>query len=116
MLLKVAALVILLHALIHIIGVVTFWKLGLHDQYSTKILGGRIDIGERGTYVLGFAWLVATIVNVIAAVVMFADMDAWQTVLAVATVISLVVTVLGWKDSVVGTVFNVVVLVALAVG
>ncbi|NDJ75010.1 MAG: hypothetical protein GYB65_02015, partial [Chloroflexi bacterium] len=62
MLLKLAAIFMLLHGLIHILGVIAFWKLGLHDQYSTKILGGpiAIDIGERGTYALGFVWLGVT--------------------------------------------------------
>jgi hypothetical protein len=116
MLLKVAAIIIFLHGLVHLIGVVTFWKLGLHDQYSTKVLGGALDIGERGTYVLGFAWLVATVACAVAAYGMFADLEWWRTGLAGATVFSLVLTVLGWKDSIVGTVFNVIVLVALLVG
>lgn len=116
MLLKVAALIILLHGLIHLIGVVTFWKLGLHDQYSTGVLGGAIDIGERGTYALGFAWLVATIAYVGVAYGMFSDQEWWRTALAGVTVFSLALTILGWRDTIVGTVFNIVVLVALLVG
>lgn len=115
MLLKLAALVMLLHGLIHLIGVVTFWKLGMHEMYSTKVLGGRLDLGERGMYVLGFFWLVATVAYAVVAYGMFADLDWWRTSLAVVTAFSLVLTILGWKDTVVGTAFNVVTLVALAV-
>jgi hypothetical protein len=46
---------------VHLIGVIAFWKLGLHEQYSTEVLGGALDIGEGETYVLGFAWLVVTV-------------------------------------------------------
>ena len=113
MLLKLAAILMLLHGLIHIIGVVTFWKLGLHDQYSTRVLG--VDIGERAIYVLGFAWLVATVAYVIVAYGMFVDLTWWQTVLAVVTAFSLVLTLLGGKDTLVGTAFNVVTLAALYV-
>lgn len=116
MLLKVAAIMILLHGLIHIIGVIAFWKLGLHEQYSTKVLGGAIDIGERGTYGLGFAWLAVTVAYAVAAYGMFTDQDWWQTGLAGVTVFSLVLTVLGWKDTIVGTAFNVITLIALLVG
>lgn len=116
MLLKIAALIVLLHGLIHIIGVIAFWKLGLHDQYSTKILGGAIDIGERGTYVLGFAWLAATLAYAVAAYGMFADLDWWRTGVGAVTVFSLVLTILGWKDTIVGTAFNVALLAILLVG
>jgi hypothetical protein len=113
MLLKIAAIVILLHGLIHLIGVIAFWKLGLHEQYSTSVLGGAVEIGERGTYVLGFAWLVTTIAYAVAAYGIFADLDWWQTGLAGVTVFSLVLTILGWKDTIVGTAFNIIILVAL---
>jgi hypothetical protein len=116
MLLKVAAIIILLHGLIHLIGVVAFWKLGLREQYSTEVLGGAVDIGERGTYVLGFAWLVVTIAYAVAAYGMLADQAWWRSGLAAVTVFSLVLTILGWKSTIVGTAFNVVILIALLAG
>lgn len=115
MLLKLAAIIILLHGFIHIVGVITFWKLGLHEQYSTQVLGGTIDIGERGTYVLGFAWLAVTVAYTVAAFGMFTDQDWWRSGLAGVTVCSLALTVLGWKDTIVGTAFNVIVLIVLLV-
>ncbi len=116
MLLKLAAVVILAHGLIHIIGVIAFWKLGLRDQYSTKILGGAFDIGERGTYVLGAIWLVVTIAYAVVAYGMFTDQTWWRTWLGGVTALSLVLTILGWKDTVFGTIFNVIVLAALFIG
>lgn len=112
MLLKITAIIILLHGLIHLIGVVTFWKIGLHEQYSTRVLG-TVNIGERGTYVLGFAWLVATVAYAVAAYAMFIDQEWWRNGLAGVTVFSLALTVLGWKDAIVGTAFNVLILLAL---
>lgn len=94
MLLKIAATIILLHGLIHLFGVITFLKIGLLEHYSTKVLGGILDIGERGVYVLGLAWLMTTIAFTIASYGMFTDQDWWQTGLFAAATFSLVLTVL----------------------
>lgn len=115
MLLKAAAIFVLLHGLVHLIGVIAFWKLGLRDQYSTKILGGAVDIGEVGTYGLGAAWLFVTIGYVVAAYLMFFAQPNWRAGLGVITVFSLVLTILGWKDTILGTVVNVIILVVLLV-
>lgn len=107
-----AAIFMLLHGLIHLVGVITFWKLGLHDQYSTKVLGS-VDIGERAMYVFGFFWLVITVAYVVVAYAMAADLSWWRDGLAAATVGSLALTVLGWKDAIFGTAINIVILVVL---
>lgn len=113
MLLKMTAIIILLHGLIHLFGVITFWKIGLHEHYSTKVLGGALDIGERGVYVLGFAWLVATVAYTIAAYGMFTNQDWWQTGLFAAATYSLVLTVLAWKDAIFGSLINLAILITL---
>jgi lipoprotein signal peptidase len=59
---------------------------------------------------------VATIAYVGVAYGMFSDQEWWRTALAGVTVFSLALTILGWRDTIVGTVFNIVVLVALLVG
>jgi len=113
LLLKIIAIFILLHGLIHLFGVITFWKIDLHEHYSTKVLGGALDIGERGVYVLGFAWLVATIAFTIAAYGMFTDQDWWQTELFTAAMYSLFLTVLAWKDGIFGSLINLAILITL---
>lgn len=113
MLLKMIAIIILLHGLIHLFGVITFWKIGLHEHYSTTVLGGALDVGERGVYVLGFAWLLATVAYAIAAYGMFANQDWWQTGLFAAATYSLVLTVLAWKDAIFGSLINLAILIAL---
>ncbi|WP_407356389.1 hypothetical protein [Methanolobus sp. WCC5] len=115
MLLKIAAMIILLHGLIHLVGVITFWKIGLHEHYSTKVLGGALDIGYRGVYVLGFAWLVATVVYSIVAYGMFSNQDWWQTGLLAAATYSLFLTVLAWKDAIFGSLINLAILITLLV-
>lgn len=113
MLLKMTAIIILLHGLIHLFGVITYWKIGLHEHYSTKVLGGALDIGERGVYVLGFAWLMATVAYTIAAYGMLANQDWWQTGLFATATYSLVLTVLAWKDAIFGSLINLVILITL---
>lgn len=113
MLLKIIAIFILLHGLIQLFGVSTFWKIGLHEHYSTKVLGGALDIGERGVYVLGFAWLVATVAFTIASYGMFTDQDWWQTGLFTAAMYSMVLTVLVWKDAILDSLINLAILITL---
>lgn len=113
MLLRIAAIIILLHGLIHLFGVITFWKIGLHEHYSTKVLGGALDIGERGIYMLGFAWLAATVAYTAAAYGMFANQAWWQTGLFAAATYSLVLTVLAWKDAIFGSLMNLAILITL---
>lgn len=117
MILRIAAAIILfLHGLIHLIGVVVFLKIVETKDlpYSTKVLGGRVDIGELGTRILGVLWLVATIGYVIASYAVVADLGWWQGAVVATTCLSLFVTILGWKDSVFGTIFNVLILLVLA--
>ena len=115
MLLEIAAIIVLLHGLIHLFGVISFWKLGLHEHYSTEVLGGALDLGERGTYVLGSAWLVATVAFTIAAYGMFTDQGWWQTGLFTAATYSLILTVLAWKDAIFGSLINLAILTILLI-
>lgn len=111
-----AAAILLLHGLIHLIGVVVFLKIvEIKDlPYSTEVLGGRVDIGEVGTRILGVLWLVATIGYIIASYAVVAKLDWWQGAVVSTTCLSLVLTILGWKDTIVGTGLNVLILLILA--
>ena len=66
----IAASVLILHGLIHVIGTVVYLKLGMIEgfSYKTTLLGGRWDVGERGTWISGILWAVAAIGFVVAAV------------------------------------------------
>lgn len=46
----IAMIVLILHGLIHLMGTVTYMKLGTVQglTYKTTLLGGRWDLGEKG--------------------------------------------------------------------
>jgi len=54
-----AAIYLIVHGLIHLIGFVTNFQIAEIEEitYSTTVLAGRLEIGDVGTRVLGIAWL-----------------------------------------------------------
>jgi membrane protease YdiL (CAAX protease family) len=56
----VAALILILHGLIHLIGTTIYMKLGTVEGLSCKttLLGGRWDVGEGGIWMFGALWVV----------------------------------------------------------
>ena len=63
------AVVLAVHGLIHLMGTVTYLKLGTVDglTYKTTVLGGRWDLGENGTKLFGVFWAVAAVGFMLAA-------------------------------------------------
>jgi hypothetical protein len=59
---RIAAVVLALHGVIHLIGFVSLWRIASLDgfPYRTTILGGAQDIGDLGVRLLGLAWLALT--------------------------------------------------------
>ena len=111
----VAAIVLVFHGLIHLIGTFAYLRI-LEVQslpYKTIFLGGRIDLGEVGTGVFGALWFVAAIGFVVASIAMLTNRSWWRLVLLVVTPLSLVVTILDSSLAYAGVVLNVVILLAL---
>ncbi len=65
----IAAIVLVLHGLIHLMGTAAYMKLAVIQQlpYKTTVLGGRWDLGTSGIAVYGVLWAVAAIGFVVAA-------------------------------------------------
>ena len=111
----VAAIVLALHGLIHLMGTFAYLKI-LEVQslpYKTIFLGGRIDLGEVGTGVFGALWGVAAIGFVIASIAMLLNRSWWRLVLLAVTLLSLVITILDSSLALAGVMLNVVILLAL---
>lgn len=115
MLKKVAALIVLGHGLIHLMGFVLQWQLAELEglTYTTAVLGGSMDIGVTGARVLGLLWLLAAIALVSAAIGLLLN-AAWdRKLLLIAALFSLPITVLGWPDSQFGVLVNMFILAGL---
>ena len=114
----IAAIYLIVHGLIHLIGFVVFWQLvEIEDiSYTTTVLGGRLDIGDAGMRVLGVLWLLITIAFVIAGVAIFFSPPWWWSFTLAVTLASLVVTILGWPDAKFGVLANIIILLFLFFG
>lgn len=118
----IASIVLVLHGLVHLMGAAAYMKLAEIQQlpYKTTVLGGRWDLGPRGTAVYGALWAVAAIGFIVAALALFASWIAgwnwWQPVLLGVSLFSLVLTALDWDVAYSGVFVNIAILAILLLG
>ena len=114
----VASILLILHGLIHLMGTAAYMKLVEIDQlpYKTTVLGGRWELGPRGTTVYGALWAVAAIAFTVAAVALLSGWTWWQPVLIGVTLFSLILTALDWGVAYAGVIINIVILAVLWLG
>lgn len=114
----IAAIVFILHGLVHLLGTVTYLKLSVVQglAYKTALLSGRWNIGENGAALYGVLWALAAGGFIIAAVALLAGWEWRRLALLAAATLSLILTVLDWQDARAGAILNVVILIVLGVG
>ncbi len=114
----IASVLLILHGLIHLMGTAAYMKLAVIDQlpYKTTVLGGRWELGPRGTTVYGALWAVAAIGFIVAAVALLSGWTWWQPVLIGVTLFSLILTALDWGVAYAGVIINIVILAVLWLG
>jgi len=88
-----------IHGLIHLMGFVAYWPLAKIEElpYKTSLLSGKLELGVAGMRVYSLFWLLATIVFVIAAIVLGLRKPVWAPLMLGATLLSLVLCVLDWR-------------------
>lgn len=110
-----AAIIILLHGLIHLMGTAAYWQLADITElpYKTTLLGNRWDVGTAGIRVFGLLWLVAA-AGFALAVYGLVTGQAWYYPLMIAVaLLSMVISALDWEVAFRGTIIDVVILIAL---
>jgi hypothetical protein len=113
---RIAAAVLALHGLVHLIGFVVPWRLAQVEgfAYRTTAFDGVIELGETGALVIGLAWLAIAVGFVIAAVGVW-EARAWAIPLVgLLAAASLAVCVMGLPETVAGIVLDVAILGAVA--
>jgi hypothetical protein len=117
-LIVIAAVVLILHGFIHLMGTTTYLKLAEIKElpYKTTLLNGRWDLGANGIAVYGALWVVAAVGFVVAAVAVIAGWCWWQPVLIGVTLFSLVLTALDWGVAFAGVIINIIILALILVG
>ncbi|HTM27021.1 MAG TPA: hypothetical protein VL225_17610 [Vicinamibacterales bacterium] len=110
-----AAVVLVLHGLIHLMGTAAYLKLAnvTGIPYKTTLLNRRWDVGDTGIRVFGVLWTVAAFGFIVAAVALLAGSTWWRSVLLAITGLSLVLTALDWNVAFAGVFVNVAILAVL---
>jgi hypothetical protein len=108
----VAAIVLIVHGLIHLMGTAVYAG---HAEikglsYKTTLLSGHWDLGRAGISVYGWLWVLPAVGFVVAAVALLAGWAWWNPVLVAVTLVSLVLTVLDWSNAFRGVVVDVAIL------
>jgi hypothetical protein len=111
----IAAVILVLHGLIHLMGVAAYLKLvnvaGI--PYKTTLLNGRWNVGDTGIRVFGVLWALAALGFVCGAAAVFARAPWWRSVLVPATLLSMALTALDWNVAFAGFAVNVAILVGV---
>jgi hypothetical protein len=111
----VAAVVLVAHGAIHLIGFVVPWKVATLDDfpYRTTALAGSIELGDPGARAIGFLWLLLALGFVAAGIGVWRRAGWSLPVLAALSITSLAVCILGLPESVAGIVLNAAILALL---
>ncbi|HEY9178958.1 MAG TPA: DUF6544 family protein [Flavipsychrobacter sp.] len=107
------ALLIILHALLHLLGFVKEFKLAQISQLSGDTLVQLSDSARRFS---GTLWIVACVVFLVAAGQYLRGSDSWWIWALSAAILSQVLIVLYWHDAKAGTVANIIILAVAVFG
>lgn len=111
------ALILTLHGLIHLIGVMTYWKLTEFEDLpdASTLLDGRFEVGTTLALALGALWLVAMVGFIFGAVGFQLKRTWWPPALLSVTFLSLILCLLAGAEARMGVAFNVVIVAVFAV-
>ncbi len=110
-----AAAIIIVHGLIHLMGFVAYWPLAeIADlPYKTTLLGTRWSIGNSGMRFYSVLWLVTAVALAAASVGILVKQSWWYPLMWAGVLLSLLITVLDWQNAFRGAVVSLVLLVPL---
>lgn len=99
---------VIIHGLIHLIGFRVYGQGGqVSDMpFKTTFLNGSLDFGVSGTRIYGYLWLLPALGFILAAVGFILRIEGWQPVLIAASVVSIVLTSLDWRNAFLGTLID----------
>jgi len=112
----VAAVLLALHGVIHLIGFVTPWRIATLQgfTYQTTVLNGALEVGGSGARLIGLVWLALAIGFVAAGYGVWRG-EPWALALTgILAAVSLVVCILGLPEAFAGIAINVIVLGVVA--
>lgn len=110
--------VMVLHGIAHLVGFIAPWRLIDMENlpYKTTVLGGTIDLGDRGIRLVGILWLIATIAFAASAIGLLTHATWWLGLALSSVALSLVLTLAEWPLTKIGVAVNVALLGILLSG
>jgi hypothetical protein len=114
----VAAVVLIVHGLIHLMGTALYARHAEIKGLSRKttLLGGRWDVGEGGIRVFGGLWVLPAVGFVASGFAMLAGWGWWKPVVVGVTLLSLALTGLDWSNAFMGAIVDIAILILLWLG
>jgi hypothetical protein len=108
----IAALVLIAHGFIHLIGTIVYMKLGEIQgfNYKTTLLGGRWDLGVNGMRSFGALWIFPAVGFIVIGIALLMNLSWWQSMLVPVTLFSLVLTDVDWNIAYAGLIVNIAIL------
>jgi len=112
----VLAIFLVLHGIAHLPGFAVSWKLMRAPDipYTTRVLGGRVEIGEVGFRMMGVLWLLTAIAFCVVAARV--GRPGWAAGVGGIAAVSLVLSALNLPAARIGLALNVLILGMLALG
>jgi nicotinamide riboside transporter PnuC len=104
---------LIVHGFAHLVGFIVSWRLAnLEDApYKTTLIAGKIDVGNIGIRIIGIFWFLAALAFFACGVGVFAQFTWWPNFTFIVTSISLILSILGWPDSWIGIVVNIIIII-----
>ena len=106
------------HGLAHLVGFVTSWRLVKLEEtpYTTRILGGLIDIGRTGTRLVGLLWLAAGTAFIAVGIGVILLKPWWRPYAISLSFASLGLCILGLPETKFGIVANIFIIAFMFIG
>jgi hypothetical protein len=113
---RIAALVLALHGVVHLIGFASPWRIASLEgfTYRTTVLGGAQDVGDGGVRLIGLVWLGLAFGFVAAAYAIWRRMPWAVGLTGVFAIVSLVVSIAGVPETAAGVAIDLLILATVS--
>lgn len=104
----VFASILVIHGLLHLIGLLKGWNIGQSGQLTDKTL---VDFYGNTSKITGMVWLLASVLFLSGAVGFLLRKEWYWIPAAIALLVSQVLIIIDWQDAKYGTIVNIAILI-----
>ena len=112
------AILMIVHGIAHAPGFLVPWRIAspsgaVSHTFDTSLLAGTLEVGIAAIRAMGVFWLIVGLAFVITGIGALLGGTWWIEAAVAVTILSLVLSILGYPDARIGIAVNLVLLVAL---